>query len=454
VTLEACEQACLARAECGAIEYIAREWRCELHPPEDAFQTNDDANCQCFFLDRFPTSTPAPVTPAPTDAVANDFVEITPQGCCRNSEGNRNTLLYGHIFGTSLENCQQACVNRLDCGAVEFIAHQQRCELHPPEDAFQTNGDTNCQCFQLNRAPTSPPPPTPTPAPAVPTPAPTSPTPAPVTPTTPSPVTAVFAEVTPQGCCRNSEGNSDTLPLGHIFGTSLAFCQQACVNRPECGAVEFIAHQQRCELHPPEDGFQTNGDTNCQCFELDRTGSITTTAAPGSSPSFLEVSPQGCCRDSSGSSSTFAIVSASLEGCKQACIAEAECGAIEHIASSNKCELHPAEDASQTNGNSLCRCFGLQRSPAPPETQQDGPSFAQVTPQGCCRNSQMRSVTLRSGNIFRTTLEFCEQQCIARPECGAIEFIARQRRCELHPSEDAFQTNGNTNCQCFQLNRP
>jgi len=167
---------------------------------------------------------------------------------------------------------------------------QRRCELHPPEDGFQTNGDTMCRCYRLSRTPPPPPhgPATRAPTTRAPTngmrhpttraPSHGSATDAPVHPPVRAPTVhpvAPWTELTPQGCCRNSHGSSATLPYGHIFGASLVYCQQMCENRPECGAVEFIAMQRRCELHPPEDGFQTNGDTMCRCYRLHRTGSTT-----------------------------------------------------------------------------------------------------------------------------------------------------------------------------------
>jgi hypothetical protein len=174
------------------------------------------------------------------------FTELQPQGCCRDAAGGSNTLSY--LFMSTIQACQAACLNRADCGGIEFKYSNNICELHPAADTAQTNPDTNCDCFR--RAPATPTVPVTT-----------------VTPVTTRPATSpTFVELMPQGCCRNAGGTSNTLPGGYIFMTSIAACQAACANRADCGAIEFKSRNNFCELHPAADGFQTNPDTDCNCF--------------------------------------------------------------------------------------------------------------------------------------------------------------------------------------------
>jgi hypothetical protein len=212
-TIQACQAACLNRADCGGIEFKYSNNICELHPAADTAQTNPDTNCDCFrrapATPTVPVTTVTPVTTRP--ATSPTFVELMPQGCCRNAGGTSNTLPGGYIFMTSIAACQAACANRADCGAIEFKSRNNFCELHPAADAAQTNPDTNCQCFSFGVAPvtempTMAPTPPPTASPTVsPTNAPTvMPSSAPTSPTespTMAPTMAfTYAEVTPRGC--------------------------------------------------------------------------------------------------------------------------------------------------------------------------------------------------------------------------------------------------------------
>lgn len=138
-----------------------------------------------------------------------------------------STLPNGHIFDVDYAECQSACEARTDCGAIEY-KQNRHCELHPFADGAQTNGNSFCQCF---RKP------------------------------------SVFTEVLPTGCCRNAAGRSSTLANGHLFDVSLTACQMACLDRADCGAIEYKLNR-HCELHPATDGFTTNSNSFCRCYRL------------------------------------------------------------------------------------------------------------------------------------------------------------------------------------------
>eukprot|EP00035_Acanthoeca_spectabilis_P015304 m.304344 g.304344 ORF g.304344 m.304344 type:complete len:1453 (+) comp16339_c0_seq3:64-4422(+) len=485
-----CQDLCTARSDCGAIEFIPSAPRCELHPVEDGTQTEPDSNCRCFVRSTttispsstFPpvstTSAPSvsltavPSTSAPTSAPIQQaaqvqYDEVTPQGCCRDTNGQSNTLSGGHIFGTTLAMCKSACTARAECRTIEFIALQNRCELHPGTDIF-TNGNTACQCLQQRNAGS-----------VAPTLADTTMAPTMLVTSAPSSISTSlngYVELTPQGCCRDSSGGTNTLPGGHFFGISVTACARACTARQVCAGIEYIASQQRCELHPASDQF-TNGDTNCQCFmqlgstapsiptaTLSPTLSPTTrigTLAPtgGQANDFVEVTPQGCCRDSNGVTNTLRgghLFGIDLDSCRQACTTRSDCGGIEFIARQRRCELHPIGDRF-SNGDTSCQCFirtansiaptiPVTVAPSPPPP----PGLIEITPRGCCRDAAGLRNTLPGGHLFGVTLASCTQACLARVDCGTIEFRAHQQRCELHPPEDR-NTNGDTLCSCFKV---
>eukprot|EP00041_Stephanoeca_diplocostata_P008836 m.132474 g.132474 ORF g.132474 m.132474 type:complete len:333 (+) comp17501_c0_seq1:293-1291(+) len=213
-------------------------------------------------------------------ATADVFVEILPQGCCRNAEGGSGPNTQ-YFFGKTQSECESLCAASTTCLGYE-ISTSGKCELHADDDFVQTNPDPDCRCVarmsddesgsgsdsgseDASAAPSSAAPTSAAPTSA----APTTAAPATYAPTTSAPTSGessdTFVALVPQGCCRNAEGSSGPNTKYH-FGQTQESCEALCAASTACRGYE-IGTNGKCELHEDDDFDHTKPDSDCRCVE-------------------------------------------------------------------------------------------------------------------------------------------------------------------------------------------
>eukprot|EP00041_Stephanoeca_diplocostata_P029337 m.863251 g.863251 ORF g.863251 m.863251 type:complete len:1100 (+) comp23541_c0_seq7:417-3716(+) len=469
----ACLRMCVTMEGCMGAEFNENGNTCELHNAPDGLLTVDgNPTCSCYrgpaFETQAPTESPVGAPTAATDAPTTDapvtaapsteaptatpgsisFVELEPQGCCRNAAGQSGISEY--FFQQDRASCEDLCSRTFACMGYE-IGASGKCELKRENDFNRTNPDASCNCVEkVGEA------------------------------GDPSDVGFGQVIVIPfgsgsfapaaSGCCTGPAGYS----VRRAF--DLAACLRMCDDDETCVGAEFKSNGLRCELHSAAAGLlDVDGTAGCSCWTQterfaalgETTGAAATTEvtsaaavtsdAPtaGSGISFTEILPQGCCRTSTGGNGISEyLFGTTIEECETTCLATFSCTAFE-MNDQGKCELKRGDDFDRTKPDTDCNCLlktGQSGDPSDVGFSQVGSGaetsglVAEIENNGCCVGGPLGIVSRRMD------LGECLRSCLEMPGCLGADYNTANKRCELHTTtESLLETDDTATCSCWVM---